>query len=237
MCGKWFISRAWVSITVVHRFGIHKRRNVVYSVDMPSVYSVDLPPPRDRILEAAERLLRSDGMAALTTRRVAAEVGVTAMAIYRHFRDKEDLVEALVRIGFRRWEKRLADAVAAQHPHTRIENALRAYREFALDEPRLFELMFLVPRRTAPLAPETLRAATSPSFAAVTNAVQEAVAAGDFAEGDPGRIVLLFWALAHGLIALHLTGRFGFDATLFRRRYDETIEMQLSRLTAPGDRA
>lgn len=216
------------------RFSGRRRRwIVVYTVYPMSVYSVNTTgaAPKERILRAAGRLLHAEGMAALTTRRVAAEVGVTAMAIYRHFEDKDALVQALVRAGVQRWEQRLADAVSAQPPRTRIENALRAYRDFALDEPRVFELMFLVPGRGAPPGPASRRAATSPAFAALIGAVQACVAAGELIDEDPGRIVLLLWGLAHGMVALHFTGRFGFDATLFRRRYDETISMQLARLT------
>lgn len=152
------------------------------------------------------------------------------MAIYRHFRDKEALVQALILSGFEQWERHLAEAVKAPTARGRIENALRAYREFALERPRHFELMFLVPRPGVPLAPDSLRATPSPSFGAVIAAVHASMATGELVAGDPGQIILMVWALAHGLIALHFTGRFGFDETLFRRRYDEAIATLLSRL-------
>ena len=181
-----------------------------------------------RILKAAERLLRTEGIQALSTRRVASEMGVTAMAMYRHFRGKDALVQALIAAGFERWEARLAEAVTAPEPRARIDNALRAYREFALDEPRYFELMFLLPRPGVPLAPDSLRSTPSPSFGGVIAAVQQCMAAGELAPGDPGQTILTLWALAHGLVALHFTGRFGFDASLFRRRYDESVSLLLT---------
>ena len=209
---------------------------VVYSVDMARVYTVNSRGPRDRIIEAAERLLRSEGISAVTTRRVAGEVGVTAMAMYRHFRDKDALVQALIALGFARWEARLADAVRAANARERIVTALHAYRDFALEEPRYFELMFLVPRPGLPLAPESLRATPSPSFAAVIASVQACMASGELVPGDPGQTILMMWSLAHGMMALHFTGRFGFDDTLFRRRYDEATTLLLARLspTAPS---
>ena len=203
---------------------------MVYSVDMARVYTVN-SPPRARILQAAERLLRTDGIAGVSTRRVAGEVGVTAMAMYRHFRDKDALIQALVETGFARWEARLAEAVAAGSPREKIVNAIAAYREFALAEPRYFELMFLVPRPGVPLAPESLRATPSPSFAAVIAAVHACMTNGEFLSADPSQTILMMWGLAHGLLALHFTGRFGFDEPLFRRRYDEAVRLMLDRLS------
>ena len=154
------------------------------------------------------------------------------MAMYRHFRDKDALVQALIASGFDRWEARLAEAVRATQARERIANALHAYRDFALEEPRYFELMFLVPRPGLPLAPESLRATPSPSFAAVIASVQQCIASGELIPGDPGQIILMMWSLAHGMMALHFTGRFGFDDILFRRRYDEATTLLLARLAA-----
>ena len=203
---------------------------MVYSVDMSRVYTVDIQTPGGRILAAAERLLRSEGVAAVSTRRVASAVGVTAMAMYRHFRSKDALVQALVDTGFARWELRLAEAVDTPNPRDKIVNAIAAYRDFALAEPRYFELMFLVPRPGVPLAPESLRATPSPSFAAVIAAVHACMANGEFVPADPSQTILVMWALAHGLLALHFTGRFGFDEPLFRRRYDDAVRLMLDRL-------
>lgn len=177
-------------------------------------------------------MLRAEGIAAVTTRRVAGELGVTPMAMYRHFRDKDALVQALSASGYERWEARLAEAVRAPQARERIANALRAYRDFALEEPRYFELMFLVPRPGVPLAPESLRATPSPSFGALIGSVQECMGRGEIVPGDPGQTILMLWSLAHGLMALHFTGRFGFDDTLFRRRYDDATALLLERLSA-----
>ena len=190
------------------------------------------------MLAAADRLLREHGLSAVTTRRVAREVGVTAMAIYRHFQDKTALLEALVARGFERWEIRLAGAVHAPAPKDRIENALRAYRDFALEEPRYFELMFLTPRQRVPLAPASLSMTSSPAFGALIAAVRDGIQARTLIAEGPAQVILMVWALAHGLIALHVSGRFGGDDRAFRRQYDRTMNMALSRITntaaAPG---
>ncbi|MFC8428771.1 TetR/AcrR family transcriptional regulator [Streptomyces sp. NPDC057253] len=49
---------------------------------------------RDRILRAAADLLREQGPAAVTTRRVAQEAGLQPPALYRLFQDKDALLDA-----------------------------------------------------------------------------------------------------------------------------------------------
>lgn len=51
---------------------------------------------RDRVLDAAERVVEQDGFAALTMRRVAAELGAAPMGLYRHVTTKDDLVDGLL---------------------------------------------------------------------------------------------------------------------------------------------
>lgn len=50
---------------------------------------------RTVVIEAALGLIDSGGLAALNLRRLAAELGVTAMAPYSHFTGKEDLLDAI----------------------------------------------------------------------------------------------------------------------------------------------
>jgi AcrR family transcriptional regulator len=185
---------------------------------------------RIRILVSAERLLRRGGLEALTTRRVASGAGVTAMAIYKHYSDKDALVDALVARGFELWEERLAAAIAEEDASRSFELSLRAYRDFALEEPRYFELMFLSVRRGVPDAHEALRRTTSPAFTAVIAKVQQEIDAGRFRVRDASQLILLLWSLAHGLIALHFTGRFGADKEVFRRTFDTTIRTMLMHL-------
>jgi hypothetical protein len=102
---------------------------------------------------------------------------------------------------------------------------LLAYAEFALAERQLFELMFLLPRSRVPTAPASLSASTSPAFGAVIKSVGEV-----FGPAVVADTLLLIWATAHGLICLHFSGRFGFDAARFRTEYARVVERLLALL-------
>ncbi|MEV1066494.1 TetR/AcrR family transcriptional regulator [Streptomyces sp. NPDC050263] len=56
----------------------------------------------DRIVETARALVDAEGLAALSTRRLAAELGVSGPSLYNHFRTKDEILEAV------------ADSVSAQ---------------------------------------------------------------------------------------------------------------------------
>jgi AcrR family transcriptional regulator len=50
---------------------------------------------RDLVVNRALEIGSSEGLEAVTLRRLATELGVTPMALYRHFQDKQDLINAM----------------------------------------------------------------------------------------------------------------------------------------------
>lgn len=49
----------------------------------------------DRIVETARDLVDREGLAAVSTRRLAAELGVSGPSLYNHFRTKDEILEAV----------------------------------------------------------------------------------------------------------------------------------------------
>jgi AcrR family transcriptional regulator len=64
--------------------------------ESPAMASLDQPArgrlDRERILDAAQAIAERDGVPKLTMRRIGAELGADPTAIYRHFRDKKELL-------------------------------------------------------------------------------------------------------------------------------------------------
>jgi AcrR family transcriptional regulator len=187
---------------------------------------------RERILGAAERVHQQEGLDAVSMRRIADEVGLTAMALYRHFRDKDALLDALVDAALARWEAYLSGVVAAGSPVERIRGALTAYVGFALGEPHAFQLTYLVARPNGPIEPAAQRMTASPAYRAIVAAVREGMARGELRPGDPEETMLLAWAAVHGLVVLHRAGRFGFDDAQFRGVAGRAIGVLLQSMAA-----
>lgn len=204
----------------------------MYTVHMARVNGEGGGRTRKKILAAAEQILRRQGANHLSIRRVAAQVRLSPMAIYRHFKSKDELIEALVSIGFSTWEIRLQMAISGSTRARKLRKAMLAYRDFALEEQRLFELMFLTPRAHVPRAPGSLKTSPSPAFSEVIAAVEQSMASGSLLRGGVAETILLVWSTAHGLITLHFSGRFGYNTKAFRRIFDETID-RLLRVVRP----
>ena len=98
---------------------------------------------REDLIEAAERLLQDDGVAAVSVRRVAREVGVVPSAVYNHFENREALLTAVAADGYHQLEllgKRMSDRRA--EPDQVLRELARAYLQFAAGNPNLYRLMF-----------------------------------------------------------------------------------------------
>lgn len=156
------------------------------------------PDLEERILRAADVLWRRGGEKSLTMRGVARGARTNTPAVYRRFKDRRDLVRALVlRIATRiRKYFEAADT---------LEEIAEAYMDFALRHPHEYELFYahareLSPRRgTAPVRP--LRE-TRPNFAYVEKLLAEQL--GGTVE-DHTRLALGLWATLHGTAMMILT--------------------------------
>jgi AcrR family transcriptional regulator len=172
-----------------------------------------------RIAAAARRLLDTEGAEAVTMRRVATAVGVTPMAIYRHYPDRASLLNALADDGFEELAARLAVKKASGGVEERLTKMMEIYLEHALQKPRLFELMFLKPREGARRYPRDFKAGRSPTANLLVEVVQSGMDSGYFRQGNAWEIVFEMGALSHGLLLLYLGGRMAVPPARFRAFY------------------
>jgi AcrR family transcriptional regulator len=144
------------------------------------------------ILDAAESIVEREGIDALTMRRLADDVGIRAASLYKHIRDKDELLAML--------QERALDSMGAVLVDADDLASLgRAYRSWALAHPAMYELTCRRPLARDRLLPGAEDAAAAPVIAAVG--------------GDEHRARAL-WAAAHGLVDLELADRFPEGADL-----------------------
>lgn len=183
-----------------------------------------------RILAAARTLFEREGPGAVSMRRVAEAVGITPMAIYRHFRNRDALLKRIGDDSFgeiaRHWHARKSGS----DPRAQLVAIQMIYLDYALAHPHLFDHAFSVRRDDARRFPDDFRAGGSPTFNVVHDAVVEAQQAGILGDGDPWDIAMTLWAHSHGLIALYRAGRFSYDDRRFETYYRESLERLLDGL-------
>jgi len=173
------------------------------------------PAVRVALIEAAARLLATDGLDALSIRKVATEVGSSTMAVYTHFGSKDDLVAAVVEEAFARLHAELVSVPQTDDPVTDLLGAAGAYRRNALANAHLYRVMFgLNPLTlTDPAVEEhrnNRRDVGLQAFGALVDGVARCVDAGAL-RGDPATLALQIWATAHGAMSLELAGFLGPD--------------------------
>lgn len=173
---------------------------------------------RERLLAAAIRLVSEGGLESLQARKLAAEAGVSTMALYTHFDGMGGLVEEIAREGFTRFARRLAEEPATDNPVADLFALGLAYRDYALAEPQLYRVMFGlsapgshgVPGRDLTASPDVIglpegRAA----FAILIDAVTRVIEAGRARREDPAITAAHVWSSVHGYVLLEMAGYFG----------------------------
>lgn len=153
---------------------------------------------RRALIEAARRLLESEGPTALSLRAVAREAGVSPAAPYHHFKDKGELLDAVAQEGWQKLDEVLADA-KAKAPNIReaMTSLGVAYVCFARDNPALYRVMYDTARDKEAL-PEDMQDKEDSPYCKVRNTLVEA-GADPTAEIDLELATVAAWCAAHGL--------------------------------------
>lgn len=79
---------------------------------------------QEKILKAALELFATQGFAATSTAKVAKKAGVSEGLIFRHFENKQGLLEAIMHIGKEKAKEAFAEVVMANEPKECLRKAL-----------------------------------------------------------------------------------------------------------------
>ena len=174
---------------------------------------------RERILEVSREIVKREGFASLSMRKLAEAIDYSPAALYLHFKSRGEIARALRVEG----HASLRDVFLAQttiaDPAARLNAMGRAYVEFGLAEPETYRLMFMEPAGFADAsahgadhADRTDRA----DHAAECGAATLSLIADAFVElraadrlpphAAPAACAEGLWANLHGIVALKLNG-------------------------------
>jgi AcrR family transcriptional regulator len=199
---------------------------------MPSMSGASNTAPRSetatRILAVAADLLETGGTEAVTMRKIAAQVGVSTMATYRHFSDREALLAALAEKSFARLGAEWSEVAWSGDPDDDLGMALGRYLDFALSRPRLYVFLFVDRRSEARRFPEDFADHASPTLRLIVEALDAGMASGRLRDDDSLECALLIAAELQGLVAMFLGGRIAMTQTDLR----SLCARQLTRILA-----
>jgi len=163
---------------------------------------------RDEILRCARSLYRREGFGGMSMRKLAKCVGCTAPALYRHYESKEAVMRDVVGDAYRLFVQYLHRALEGTSPEERFAMGGKAYMDFALEQPALYEALY-VPSDLLGIQPEVGSEAATHACAVGqfwTDRVREMMDTGFLVKGDPRSVSLTLWAHGHGLVSLYHRG-------------------------------
>ena len=190
---------------------------------------------KDKILASACELYLTDGLEGFSMRKLAKTVGVTAPALYRHYPSKERLLIAVIGEAYRMFAQYIYRALAGGSPAERLERAATEYLAFALENPEMYEMLYIAPHHLGldgyPPEVAEVAAATGQFW---QDRIRECIQAGIFRDGDPDELSLTMWAHAHGLITIYLRGMCPLVESDFRTIYRQSGRRMMEGLAGPS---
>jgi len=155
---------------------------------------------RAALVAAARETLETTPPEGVTLKSLAARLGVSQPAPYRHFKNREAVLAAVAADGFERFGAALVAARAAGPPESAFERACLAYLAFGRSNMGVYRQMFSSRMAQEERNPE-LDAASQASFDFLLKEVARIAPA--------GRVPLLalwVWSTLHGLVMLEAEG-------------------------------
>ncbi|MDH3731565.1 MAG: TetR/AcrR family transcriptional regulator [Acidimicrobiia bacterium] len=151
---------------------------------------------RDELIDIAEALIVDSGPQSWSMREAARRLGVSQAAPYRHFANKDALIDAVVLRGYSQLEHHYIEALrTCPADGDRLIVIAMAYFRFAIDRPELFTLMFSSPRLHA-------TAEAVHSYGVFEGEIVAAQSRGDLPVGSAQEHAHVLWAAAHGIAEL-----------------------------------
>ncbi len=159
-----------------------------------------MPPPtkerltREKVIDAALKVMDAEGLEAVSMRRVGRELGVEAMSLYNHIADKDALLDGIVEAVMARFQ--FPESSSDQMETAR--RAARAWRDLLRAHPHV---MVLLSDQRKPLT----------SLAALRPMEYALGIIGDFglSQEETARAFHAFGGYIQGFVMAEITGMFG----------------------------
>ena len=166
------------------------------------------------LLQSARAVLNEKGIHGLSLRACAAHAGVSHAAPTHHFKSLRGLLTELAVIAYDEFTLALQtrfQQVADQKPQVRLQEVCQAYIDFAIKEPKLFELMF---SSSIPLDCDhpRLKESSTKAYEQLTGIVHPVFDEKGLSENKREQAEELIWSIVHGYASLLLKEQSRYDA-------------------------
>jgi AcrR family transcriptional regulator len=183
----------------------------------------DVDKMRKRILKAAMNLFARGGYENVSMRRIAAKIEYSPGTIYLYFKNKNDIMLQLCYQGFEQLLALQKELEGVTDPLERLSAGGRHYISFALENPKLYEIMFATKEVHQEPHPDE-ESVPLKAFRKFEEDVRGCLASGVFSGRNAETTAIALWATLHGLASLLIKQRLRF---LPSERLGEIVEQAL----------
>ena len=161
---------------------------------------------REKILEAAWRIVQEKGWVSLSLRNIAEAIEYSTPVIYNHFESKEALIRVFYRKGFQLLYNRLLEVANGKlDPDNKIYQVAMSYWNFAFENKHYYQVMFGVDVPCC--VNEEILEEKKQMILLFQHIVEEALLINKNTVPDPALKRSTFWSILHGLVSINFTSR------------------------------
>ena len=160
------------------------------------------------ILNAAIEVFLEKGYDGISIRDIADKIEYSPTTIYLYFKDKDAILYAIHLEGFRLMNSKMQVLQYIEDPYERLKIMGKIYLDFAMENSRLYDLMFSqqAPIRELNCEDKDWEAGIT-SFQALKQTIEECIAHHYFRFKDPEAAAFMIWSTVHGMSALQIGNR------------------------------
>lgn len=189
---------------------------------------------RGLAIEASIALLADRDQPELSMAEVARRIGCSAPALYQHFTDRDDLLDAVRRAVIDRVIARKQQRYDRPdiHPLSNLAEGGHTYLSNAAKAPALYRLIYCRP----PSSGAPADAISDGALEALTRGVRACQAEGLATQQDPRELARLLWSMVHGAALLALDSAQDQRAAAWEQAH-RSVDLAIALIAAPAPRA
>ncbi|MCA5003692.1 TetR/AcrR family transcriptional regulator [Sphingobacterium bovistauri] len=158
---------------------------------------------RQAIIDQSWKIIQEEGWQSLSIRKIADAINYSVPVIYKHFENKEAIVEYFSKEGFKKLAVSLHIAqINALSNTEQVEEIALAYWKFASENTQYYRIMFGlgIPACETINSNDEMKASSSLMLDAINNVLKQY----ENEQVDRHLKLKTFWSMLHGFIAIDL---------------------------------
>ncbi len=162
---------------------------------------------KSAIEQAALELYLTEGIENVSIRKIAEKIEFSPATIYLYFRDKNEIFFSLYNLAFGRFYAEQMKLEPIADPMDRLYASGKLYLSWALANPKLYDLMFILEIPMNVIAEEDCLDIGRRSFDLLHQTVTQCVEQGKLKVKDPMLAAMMIWNFMHGIASLQIKKR------------------------------